>query len=60
MPNSLIKSISKQTGEKKPALENTYKALEKQATKNGATNKYAYATSVIQRMSGYNPKNESN
>lgn len=59
MPNALIKSISNQTGEKKSTLESTYKKLEKEAVKNGATNKFAYATGIINKMTGYSPKKES-
>lgn len=56
MPNTLIKKIHEQSGEKSSKLEKEYKQLEKEAEKNKATNKFAYATSVIEKMTHYKPK----
>lgn len=59
MPNSLIKKIHEQTGAKTGKLEHEYQNLETEARKNKASNEYAYATSVIERMHGYKPENKS-
>ena len=56
MPNSLIKEIHNQTGVKNSKLESEYKSLEKEALKNKASNKYAYATAVIEKINKYKPK----
>lgn len=56
MPNSLIKKIHSQTGKNVASLEKTYKQLEKEARNNKVTNEYAYATAIIEKISGYKPK----
>ena len=58
MPNSLVKAISKQSGKSKPKIEKEFKKAEKQAVKSGATNKYAYATAVTEKINKYKPKSK--
>ena len=58
MPNNIIKSIHEQTGIKANKLESEYKKLEKEAEKNKATNKFAYATAIIEKMHKYNSKDK--
>lgn len=55
MPSSLINKIHNQTGIKTEKLEREYQNLEKEATKNKADNKFAYATGIIEKMTGYKP-----
>lgn len=58
MPNSLVKSISKQTGNTKPKIEKEFKEAEKQAEKSHVINKYAYATAVTEKINKYKPKSK--
>lgn len=58
MPNNLIKAIYKQTGKNEASLHKEYKKLEKEAEKNHASNKYAYAISVLEKETHYKPHNK--
>lgn len=58
MPNSFIKSVHKQTGESTKKLDNEYKKVETYAKKKHVSNPYAYATSVVEKMSKYKTKKD--
>lgn len=54
MPNALIKKISEQTGRKPSKLESAYQKLEREAAENkNIKNKYAFATGILTKQTGY-------
>lgn len=56
VPNALIKKIHEQTGKSTKDLEYIYKKVEKSAKKSGASNPYAVANSIVNKMTRYKPK----
>jgi hypothetical protein len=55
MPTPFIKKAAAQTHESKKHLEHVFKKVEKSAKKSGATNPYAVATAIVEKVSGYHP-----
>lgn len=56
MPNAFINNVVKDTDAKRSEAEHTFKKIEENAKKSGATNPYAVATAAVEKIYGYKPK----